>query len=67
MDLSSNLITNFELLDFSAVLSDQIMNLNHSRVPMNTHTKFHRNRFSRLGGVQSHTDGHKKYIYKDIN
>ncbi len=42
------------------------MNLNHSRIHVNAHEKFHQNRSNRLGGVQSHTHAQKIYIYKDI-
>ena len=45
---------------------DQIMNLNHSRIPLNTPKKFHQNRSSRLEGVQLQTHSQKNYIYKDI-
>ena len=31
---------------------DQIVNLNHPRILLNSHKKFHQNRSSRLGGVQ---------------
>ena len=41
------------------------MNLNHSRFILITHRKVNQNQSNRLGGVHTHTDGHKKYIYKD--
>ena len=44
---------------------DQIMNLNHSRIPLNTPKKFHQNRSSRLEGVQLQTHSQKNYIHKD--
>ena len=42
------------------------MNLYHSRIILITHRKFNQNKFSRFGGVHTHTDGHKKYIYINI-
>ena len=48
-------------------LQVRIVNLNHTWTHSNTHTKFHQNRFSRLGGVQSQTHVQKNYIYKDNN
>ena len=42
------------------------MNLNHSRIILITHRKFHQNQSSRLGAVHTHSHGHKKYIYIKI-
>lgn len=45
-------------------LPGSIANLNHSRIPFNTHKKFHQHQASR-SGVQWNTHIHKKFIYKD--
>ena len=39
------------------------MNLNHSRIILITHRKFHQNQSNFLGGVHTHTDGHQIYMY----
>ena len=55
----------FKLIKKKHCPVDQIMNLNHSRIPLNTPKKFHQNRSSRLEGVQLQTHSQKNYIYKD--